>query len=114
MGERFATDFAVADVARQLGCSYSRLSAEFKRRTGKTLHQYRIQLRLRRAFVELLAGRDGLADLASSLGFSTHSHFTSSFRAAFGLPPSDLGRRIDERSFRQALAALQGPMRSSS
>lgn len=107
VGERFRSDFAVCDIAKQLCCSYSRLSAEFKRRTGETLHQYRIQLRLRRALLELLEGHDGLAELATHLGFSTHSHFTSSFRATFGVPPSEVGRRFDERSLREALEAAQ-------
>jgi AraC-like DNA-binding protein len=34
--------------------------------------------------------RERLTDLALDLGFSSHSHFTSAFRAYFGRTPSAL------------------------
>ena len=58
-----------------------------QRLEGVSLHQYSVQLRLARSLVDLPHASD-ITRLASHLGFSTHSHFTSSFRRAFGCTPS--------------------------
>lgn len=68
---------------------YSRfhLLRSFHARTGYTLHQYHLQLRLRDSVGPVLAGAP-LADTALRLGFQGHSHFTARFRRAFGETPS--------------------------
>jgi len=79
---------SLAELGKQLGVSPFHLARTFRAQTGFTLHQYRTQLRLRRALVEL--GRDtrDLTRLAFDLGFASHSHFTDTFRREFGVPPS--------------------------
>ena len=79
---------SLAELGKQLGVSPFHLARTFRAQTGFTLHQYRTQLRLRRALVEL--GRDArdLTRLAFDLGFASHSHFTDTFRREFGVPPS--------------------------
>lgn len=57
------------------------------RYTGYTLHAFQTQLRLRMALKYLREGNAGLSALALRLGFSHHSHFTSSFRRSFQLTP---------------------------
>jgi AraC-like DNA-binding protein len=68
---------------------YSRfhLLRAFHARTGYTLHQYHLQLRLRDSVGSVLAG-EPLADTALRLGFQGHSHYTARFRRAFGETPS--------------------------
>jgi AraC-like DNA-binding protein len=68
---------------------YSRfhLLRSFHARTGYTLHQYHLQLRLRDSVGPVLAGAP-LADIALRLAFQGHSHFTARFRRAFGETPS--------------------------
>ena len=68
---------------------YSRfhLHRAFHARTGYTLHQYHLQLRLRDSVGPVLSGAP-LADVALDLGFQGHSHFTARFRRAFGETPS--------------------------
>ena len=46
-------------------------------------------LRLRAALERIADGED-VATLALALGFSSHSHFTSAFRRAFGVAPSQV------------------------
>lgn len=60
----------------------------FRAYTGTTIHTYLTQLRLHTALEWLADGAADLTTLAFALGFSSHSHFTSAFRRAFGLPPS--------------------------
>jgi AraC-like DNA-binding protein len=48
---------------------------------------YRLRLRLLASLERVRAG-DPLVDIALAHGFSSHSHFSAAFRAAFGMTPS--------------------------
>jgi AraC family transcriptional regulator len=74
-------------LARETHYSPFHLLRAFHARTGYTVHQYHLQLRLRRSVDLVLAGTP-LADVALGLGFQGHSHFTARFRRAFGWTPS--------------------------
>jgi AraC family transcriptional regulator len=75
------------EVAGQIGVSPIYLTQCFSRNEGMPLYRYQMRLRLSRALVEL--PRCGsLTELALDLGFSSHAHFTSTFRSAFGMTPS--------------------------
>jgi AraC family transcriptional regulator len=83
----FADPIRLADIAEAVGASPAYLTDVFSRVEGVPLHRYLMQLRLARALVELPDARD-ITTLALNLGFSSHSHFTASFRRAFGCTPS--------------------------
>jgi AraC family transcriptional regulator len=76
------------ELAARLCVSPFHLARVFRRETGYSLHAYRIHLRLRQALVRLPESRGNLTGLALELGFASHSHFTDSFRRAFGVAPS--------------------------
>ena len=82
-----ASPIRLVDVARAVGASPAYLTDTFRRVEGIPLHGYLTQLRLARALVELRQA-DDLTRLALDLGFSSHSHFTATFRRAFGCTPS--------------------------
>jgi len=94
MGRRFVEALTLTDVARALGVSVFHMCRTFRKATGTTIHAYRNQLRLRTALARLEDADCDLSQLALDLGFSSHSHFTASFRAAFGKPPSATRRDI--------------------
>ncbi len=77
----------LADVGTAVGASPVYLTQVFRAVEGVPLHRYLTQLRLARALVELSHAED-LTELALELGFSSHSHFSARFRAAFGTTPS--------------------------
>ena len=54
------------------------------------IHRYLNRLRLREALEPITEGEVGLSELALGLGFSSHSHFTASFRKEFGISPRDM------------------------
>ena len=88
IARRFTENLSLADIAREVESSVFHLARIFKARAGFTLHAYRNQLRLRAA-LERLSERDvDLIDIALDLGFSSHSHFTETFRRSFGKTPS--------------------------
>jgi AraC family transcriptional regulator len=88
LATRFNENLALGSIAREVHRSPFYLARLFRLRTGRSIHQYRTQLRLRSGLSRLEHGRSDLATLALDLGFSSHSHFTSAFRNAFGVPPS--------------------------
>jgi AraC-like DNA-binding protein len=86
LAERLGERLTLADLARELGTSPYHLARSFRRATGVSIHQYRIQLRVRTALLRLREDVD-LCTLGLELGFATHSHFTETFRRVFGRPP---------------------------
>ncbi len=75
-------------IAREVGLSPYHVCRIFRRVTGTKLHQYRLGLRLRAALTEVVESARPLTDIALDAGFSSHSHFTDSFRHEFGVTPS--------------------------
>jgi AraC-like DNA-binding protein len=94
ISRRFVLDLSLDDIARAIGASVFHLARAFRKRTGFSLHAYRNQLRLRAALEALRDPRADLSRLALDLGFSSHSHFTMTFRRTFGRPPSEFRRTV--------------------
>jgi AraC family transcriptional regulator len=93
-------------VARRAGSSVFHLCRTFRRHTGSTLHGYRNQMRLRTALEQVAAPASDLTDLALDLGYSSHSHFTSAFRKAFGMAPSTFRRKATVQAVRELSSLL--------
>ena len=79
---------SLRSIADQVGLSAYYVCRVFRQVTGRKLHQYRSSLRLRVALMEVLESARSLTDIALDAGFSSHSHFTSSFHREFGATPS--------------------------
>jgi AraC-like DNA-binding protein len=77
------------EFARDAGLSLSRFLHLFSDQTGTTFRRYRLWAKMLRAGTVLAAGHD-LTTAAVEAGFSSSSHFSSSFHATFGLRPSQL------------------------
>jgi AraC family transcriptional regulator len=80
---------ALADLACM---SPWHLAHVFRDEAGSSVHQYVIRARLAQALDAVLDGDDDITTVALDAGFASHSHFTSSFRAQFGLTPTALRR----------------------
>jgi AraC family transcriptional regulator len=88
IARRFTDDLSLSDIAGEVGSSVFHLARVFKSRTGFSLHAYRNQLRLRAALERMAEPGLDLIEIALDLGFSSHSHFTETFRRSFGKTPS--------------------------
>lgn len=86
----FTRTISVAEVARAANVSRPTLYRAFRAHTGMTLHRYLTSLRLRQAHIRLGQAQGSVAGLAAELGFASHAHLTTAFRAEFGLTPSAL------------------------
>jgi AraC family transcriptional regulator len=89
LAARFDQHLTLEDIAAEVNYSPYHLARIFRQQSGQTIHAYLNQIRLRTALDYLQSDMD-LTQLALTLGFSSHSHFTQAFRQAFGTLPSQL------------------------
>jgi AraC-like DNA-binding protein len=88
---RGVTDrLTVATLARDLGTSAFHLCRVFRAGTGMTLHEYRLELRLRMLLDRLTTTSPELSRIALELGFASHSHMSALLRRRTGWTPSAL------------------------
>lgn len=77
----------VADAARAIGLSASRLTHIFSSELGMPFRRFVLWSRIKRAVQAVQAGTD-LTGAAFEAGFSDAAHLSRTFREMFGLPPS--------------------------
>ncbi|MGB6987901.1 MAG: AraC family transcriptional regulator, partial [Candidatus Sulfotelmatobacter sp.] len=82
-----ARRWTLAEIAAEVRGSPVYLTQVFQQVEGVPLYRYQLRLRLARA-LDLLAQYDDLTALSLDLGFSSHSHFSTAFRGAYGRSPS--------------------------
>jgi AraC-like DNA-binding protein len=78
----------VATLARAAHLSEAHFSREFRRAFGETPHQYLLTRRLERAAALLRNTDRTVAEICLAVGLRSVGSFTTSFRRAFGLPPT--------------------------
>jgi AraC-like DNA-binding protein len=83
-----AESLSLGEIAAAIGTSPAYLTDLFHRIEGMPIYRYQTRLRLARALAQLPHAED-ITLLALDLGFSSHSHFSGAFRAAFGVTPSE-------------------------
>ena len=93
ISRNFRSRLDVQEIADYVECSVFHLCRIFKKLTGQTIHHFLLQFRIRSAVERILDGDNSLTEIALDHCFSSHSHFSNSFRKRFGTSPSDLRRR---------------------
>ena len=88
LADRFDADLSLAEISRSVECSPFHLSRVFRQEMGVGLNRYRLELRVRRAVDQISSSERSLSDIASELGFASHSHLTSVFTRSTGVLPS--------------------------
>jgi AraC-like DNA-binding protein len=91
-----ARRWTLAEIAVEVGVSPVYLTQVFQQVEGMPLYRYQLRLRLARA-LDLLDQYDDLTSLSLHLGFSSHSHFSSAFRQAYGRTPAEFQRSVHLR-----------------
>jgi AraC-like DNA-binding protein len=86
-----ARRWTLAEIAAEVGVSPVYLTQAFQQVEAMPLYRYQLRLRLARA-LDLLGRYDNLTALSLDLGFSSHSHFSSAFRQAYGRTPAEFQR----------------------
>jgi AraC-like DNA-binding protein len=91
-----ARRWTLAEIATEVGVSPVYLTQVFQQVEAMPLYRYHLRLRLARA-LDLLGQCDDLNTLGMDLGFSSHSHFSSAFRQAYGRTPAEFRRSLHMR-----------------
>jgi AraC-like DNA-binding protein len=95
-------------VAEAVGLSTYHFCRLFRATTGLTVHAYRKRLRLRAAFSTCASLPQGnLSEVAMSLGYASHSHMTSEFRATLAMTPSGVRDRYARRTAEASIFNLR-------
>ena len=113
LGTSFHQQRSLAQLSAAVGCSPFYLARVFRAVEGTTIHQHRLTLRLTRSLERVAAGQS-LRAVAFDVGFSSPSHFASTFHRVFGITPSRFRRRaslrlLGELSARAGQAAVWPP-----
>jgi AraC-like DNA-binding protein len=114
IARRLDERITLGQIARGVHSSPFHLARVFRARTGFSIHGYRNQLRLRSSLDGLFDPDVDLALLARRLGYSSHSHFTDSFRRAFGPPPSTVRRAGRSSDLAELRTILEAPLAAAS
>ncbi len=88
-----ARRWTLAEIAAEVGGSPVYLTQVFRQVEGVPLYRYQLRLRLARS-LDLLPDYEDLTALSLELGFSSHSHFTSAFRQAYGRSPAEFREAV--------------------
>ena len=100
-------------IAKAVHCSSFHLARQFRAISKESLHHYLVRLRLGLALERLAGGESDLARLAGEVGFSNHSHFSASFRVAFGSTPSAVRGSLSHSRLGQMRTILTAKPRST-
>lgn len=95
-----ARRWTLAEIAAEVRGSPVYLTQVFKQVEGLPLYRYQLRLRLARA-LDLLGHYTDLSALSSELGFSSHSHFSASFRQVYDRSPSEFRNSALHRGEKQ-------------
>jgi AraC-like DNA-binding protein len=85
--ESMAEAPCLKEIGRRVGCSPFHLSRIFSRHMGQSIFQYLRTLRMERAAELLKEGRLNVTEVALEVGYSSPSHFSTTFHETFGCCP---------------------------
>ncbi|MEW6356119.1 MAG: helix-turn-helix domain-containing protein [Planctomycetota bacterium] len=89
MGENYAEDIIVGDLARQLNLSPSRTAHVVKERTGLSFGRLVTSFRVREAKNRLRLTNDRITDIARQIGFGDSNYFSRVFSKQEGASPRE-------------------------
>ena len=82
------SSLSIPDISEAIGISRRQLEIDFKRETGRTIHEEIIRLRLERAARLLVSSSQPLAVIADDCGFANASHLCKLFKATYMTTPT--------------------------
>lgn len=98
LAANLAERHTLADLAREVSLSPSRLAHLFKEQVGDSIVETILKLRLRQAARLLEFTPRQVKEIAHDVGFQSAFYFSRQFRAHFGVSPTEYRRRLAERS----------------
>ena len=98
--------FGVSELAEQVGISRVHLNRKMKERYGMSPVNFIRSYRLKQAAYFLVNNNVNISEVAYRVGFSSHSHFSNSFREFFGMTPKEFITYYSENEDDETLQKL--------
>lgn len=98
--ESMGQELTLESLARRVHSSRFNLCRIFRGRTGLSIHEYLLRLRVRETVDRLAEHRGQFANLAAEMGFGSHSHLCDVLRRQLGLTPRQAARDFADRPAR--------------
>jgi AraC-like DNA-binding protein len=80
----------IRELSRKVAMNECYLKKGFKALIGKTIHEYQQEIRIEKAKELLKQQGRSVTEVASALGFSSISHFSTAFKRVTGMKPCEL------------------------
>lgn len=90
MEETTDQPLTIKELSRKVAMNECYLKKGFKTLTGKTINEYQQELRITKAKKLLQQQGQTVSEVASQLGYSSISHFSTAFKKATGIKPCEL------------------------
>ena len=109
-----ASDLDLGTLAAESGYSRSHFLRTFRAVMGSSPHRWLTSLRVERAKTILREDAISLIDIAFNCGFSSHAHFSNTFRQIVGVTPGEYRRIHNPNKQKSAFSEAVRAMPSSS
>lgn len=93
-----STTHTVASLAKAAGMSRSAFAKAFAETTGTTPIEFLTRARLAKARDLIVATDSSITSIATAVGFSSRSHFSSRFRERYGEDPTTCRKRTRQKA----------------
>lgn len=87
MNENYANGISCEEISSLIGIGKFSFIRNFKSQVGKTPYEYLLDLKIEKAKKMLKSNEFSITEISLLCGFSSHSHFTSTFKKKIGISP---------------------------
>lgn len=85
--DHYAEQFTASDLEKEIGLSYKYIGTQFKQRTGMTIRQYQLMLRIQEAAKLLCETELSITEISDRVGFYDSFYFSNIFKREKGMSP---------------------------
>lgn len=100
------SEFSVQQLSDEVGISRVHLNRKMKEHYGMSPNVFIKSFRLKQAAYLLVNNNTNVSEVAYTVGFSSHSYFTTSFHDYFGMSPKEFVAYYSEEGHGEALQKL--------
>jgi AraC-like DNA-binding protein len=90
--------WTLTELAKEVSLSPFHLTRIFGKYVGTSLHQYHLRIKIAETVNDLLNTKKEITEIAFNHGFSSHSHFTLTFRRMIGITPGEFRQSVNFRT----------------
>lgn len=90
------SEFNISQMVDEVGMSRTQLHRKLKELTGFSASRFMQNIRMQQAMKLLKEKRVNVSQIAYSVGFSSQTHFSTTFKQYYGVSPTEYIKQLDE------------------